>query len=212
MKSRAAKSSPVGTGAAPEAAPPQGKANGVASRGAPAGDVIVAPALEGVVGYLLRRSHNAFQSYWMARFYGPERPITPVQGGMLVVLGSNPGITQTELARIMNVEGPTLMQSIDRLEDNGYVQRTRRIGDRRSNSLQLTPEGLVVLKAIEDFLPIRDAELLKDLTAKEIAQLAQILTKIVARAHARMREIQEEEQAAQAASPTPLVRRRNAAK
>lgn len=211
MKSRAAKSSPVEAGTAPEAAQVRRKAGAAsASRAGAAGDVIVAPALSSVVGYLLRRSHNAFQGYWMARFYGPDRPITPVQGGMLVVLGSNPGITQTELARIMNVEGPTLMQSIDRLEDNGYVLRTRRAGDRRSNSLQLTPQGLAVLKAIEDFLPIRDADLLTDLSDKEIAQLAQILTKIVARAHARMREMQEEEQAAQAASATPLVRRRGA--
>src|SRR5690349_8638722 len=70
-------------------------------------DAIVSPALSNVAGYLLRRTHTAFQSYWMAKFHTPQTPITPVQGGMLVVLSDNPGLTQTELARIMNVEGPT---------------------------------------------------------------------------------------------------------
>ncbi len=86
----------------------------------------LSPALSSVVGYLLRRSHNAFQAYWMASFRDSDTPITPVQGGMLVVLASNPGLTQTALARMMNVEGPTLMQSIDRLEEQGYLQRLRR--------------------------------------------------------------------------------------
>jgi DNA-binding MarR family transcriptional regulator len=176
-------------------------------------DVIIAPALSPVVGYLLRRAHNAFQGYWMARFYNQELPITPVQAGMLVVIGSKPGLTQTELARLMNVEGPTLMQSIDRLEENGYLLRTPRIGDRRSNSLQLTPLGKKVLAAIEAFLPVRDAELLSVLTPKERDQLANLLTKIIARAHARLKEIQEEAEAAHAAgAPGGAARRRASAK
>ena len=180
-----------------------------ASNAADFDDVIIAPALSSVVGYLLRRSHNAFQGYWMARFYAPDVPITPVQGGMLVVIGSNPGLTQTELARIMNVEGPTLMQSIDRLEENGYVQRMPRLGDRRSNALQLTPTGQTVLDAIHAFLPVRDADLLSALSKREIVELTRILTKIVGRAHARLKEIQAEGIADTAPAP---ARRRASAK
>jgi DNA-binding MarR family transcriptional regulator len=153
-------------------------------------DVILAPPLVGVIGYLLRRSHNAFQAYWMANFRDSDTPITPVQGGMLVVLAANPGLTQTALARMMKVEGPTLMQSIDRLEQHGYLQRLRRIGDRRSYSLQLTPRGREVLAAINAFLPLRDQEMLADLTPEEIDQLTILLTKIVERGHQRLRELQ----------------------
>ena len=148
------------------------------------GAVVIAPALSNVLGYLLRRSHNAFQSYWMNTFYSPQRPITSVQAGMMVVIGATPGLTQTELAKIMNVEGPTLMQSIDRLEQNGFLTREPRVGDRRSNSLKLSTAGIDMLKNINDFLPDRDAALLSDLTDREIAQLAKILTKIAVRAHA----------------------------
>jgi DNA-binding MarR family transcriptional regulator len=120
---------------------------------------VIAPALSNVLGYLLRRSHNAFQSYWMNTFYSPLRPITSVQAGMMVVIGATPGLTQTELAKIMNVEGPTLMQSIDRLEQNGFLTREPRVGDRRSNSLKLSTAGIDMLENINDFLPDRDAAL-----------------------------------------------------
>lgn len=149
-------------------------------------EVALAPALSSVVGYLLRRAHNAFQGYWMARFRDSATPITPVQGGMLVVLGANPGLTQTALARMMNVEGPTLMQSVDRLEQQGYLVRARRPGDRRSYSLQLTPLGEEALSAINAFLPTRDDDLLADLTKQEIIQLASLLTRIIERGHARL--------------------------
>lgn len=203
MISRVAKAGTPKSRPAPGPGEPAQKPAGAASvaKAADLDEVVIAPALSQVVGYLLRRSHNAFQAHWMARFYGPDTPITPVQGGMLVVVGSNPGLTQTELARIMNVEGPTLMQSIDRLEENGYLLRTPRIGDRRSNALQLTPLGRTVLAAIQAFLPVRDAELLSVLSKKEIAELTRLLTKIVARAHARLREIQAEAGADAAPSP-----------
>lgn len=174
----------------PGLAPRKSVASGAPPAEAPeAEELIVAPALSNVVGYLLRRTHTAFQSYWMAQFHKPDTPITPVQGGMLVVVNENPGLTQTELARIMNVEGPTLMQSIDRLEENGYVQRTRRPGDRRSNSLRLTPLGNRMLKEIQAFLPVRDADLLCDFTAEERAEFVRLLTKALNRAHSRLKEI-----------------------
>jgi DNA-binding MarR family transcriptional regulator len=170
--------------AAARTAAPRAKAAGAAKRPArapEAEEVILAPALSAVTGYLIRRAHNTFQGYWMARFRESETPITPVQGGILVVLGANPGLTQTALARMMKVEGPTLMQSVDRLEQQGYVQRMRRPGDRRSYSLQLTPLGDKVLTSIDTFLPVRDADLLDGMTTEEIEQLQSLLTRIVER-------------------------------
>ena len=185
----------TGAKGAPRAADPRAKPvrTGVrktAGRAPDEEDVVLAPALSNVIGYLLRRSHNSFQGYWMARFRESETPITPVQGGMLVVLGANPGVTQTALARMMNVEGLTLMQSVDRLEQHGYLQRVRRPGDRRSYSLQLTPLGERVLAAIEAFLPVRDADLLDGLSNEEVTLLANLLTRIVERGYQRLRELQ----------------------
>jgi DNA-binding MarR family transcriptional regulator len=168
--------------AAARTAAPRAKAGAKRLARAPeAEEVILAPALSAVTGYLIRRAHNTFQGYWMSRFRESDTPITPVQGGILVVLGANPGLTQTALARMMKVEGPTLMQSVDRLEQQGYVQRMRRPGDRRSYSLQLTPLGERVLASIDAFLPVRDADLLDGMTPEEVATLQALLTRIVER-------------------------------
>ena len=183
------KSGAWGVSASP-AASPRPKSAARASAKAAEEDVVLAPALSNLIGYLLRRSHNSFQGYWMARFRDSDTPITPVQGGILVVLGGKPGLTQTALARMMNVEGPTLMQSVDRLEQHGYVQRVRRPGDRRSYSLQLTPLGETVLSHVNEFLPVRDDHLLAELSADEVTILADLLTRIVERGHLRLRQLQ----------------------
>ena len=175
-------------------------------------DAALAPALAHVVGYLLRRAHNAFQTYWMLSFRHSDVPITPVQGGMLVVVASNPGLTQTALARMMNVEGPTLMQSIDRLEQRGYLQRVRRPGDRRSYSLQITPHGREALTAIQAFLPQRDEELLADLDGDEVKELARLLTKIVNRGYARLQGPQRATPQSVRVEPAPAPRTRRAAR
>jgi DNA-binding MarR family transcriptional regulator len=126
-------------------------------------------------------------------FRGSATPITPVQGGMMVVLGANPGLTQTALARMMNVEGPTLMQAVDRLEQQDYVRRVRRPGDRRSYSLELTRRGEEALAAIKAFLPVRDDDLLRDLTKQEVIQLAGILTRIIERGYELRKELRTAE-------------------
>jgi DNA-binding MarR family transcriptional regulator len=194
-----------GRGAAPtEAKRPRGApARGAGPTLVADEDVALAPVLANVVGYLLRRAHNAFQTYWMMSFRHSDVPITPVQGGMLVVLASNPGLTQTALARMMNVEGPTLMQSIDRLEQRGYLQRVRRPGDRRSYSLQLTPRGREALDAIEAFLPLRDEALLADLSPKDIEVLSELLTRIVNRGYALQALHRESGGEAAGGQPTP---------
>ena len=145
-----------------------------------AGQTVIAPALSSVVGYLLRRAHNTFQAYWQARF-GDADNLTPMQAGILVVLESQHGISPSALARLLKMEAPTLLQHIDRLVERDYVSRVRRSGDRRIFSLELTPEGREALRAVEAFLPVRDEDLLAGLTRAEIAELMQLLTRIVAR-------------------------------
>ena len=134
-----------------------------------------------IVGYLLRASHGCYQNYWAMKFRDSETPITPVQGGMMIVIGQNQGLTQTALAKMMNVEGPTLMQSIDRLESNGYIRRARFLDDRRSYALLLTPRGQEVLQAAVAFMPVRDDALLVDLNVDERRNLAGYLQRIIKR-------------------------------
>ncbi len=151
---------------------------------APAEDAEDAPTiLNGLLGFQLRRAHTLFALHWQHGFRDQPVRITPVQGGMLLVIDSRPGLSQVELARVMDVEGPTMVQAVDRLEANGLVQRIRRVEDRRAYSLQLTEAGDAALGAVKAFVPHRETELLCDLSEDEREVLLSLLKRVVRRAH-----------------------------
>jgi len=139
--------------------------------------------LRDLLGFQLRRAHMLFALHWQLSFREQPVPITPVQGGMLLLIGHWPGLSQVALARMMDVEGPTLVQAIDRLEENGLVERIRRVDDRRSYALNVTLAGRTVLDAVETFVPQRESELLDDLSEEERATLLDLLKRVVRRSH-----------------------------
>jgi DNA-binding MarR family transcriptional regulator len=149
-------------------------------------------ALETVVGYQLRRAYTFFAAHWQLEFRDKRFPITPVQGGMLVMIDANRNVTPTALARMMNVESPTLLQSLERLEELGHIRKLRNESDRRSYTLQLTPRGRKALAAVQAFGPEREQALLADLTPSERRQLIDMLTRVVGRGRQVVRGLQEE--------------------
>lgn len=155
-----------------------------------------AGALSQVVGYQLRWVHGLFVSHWLATFRGSETPITPVQGGMLVLIDDNPGLTQIELARALRVEGSTLVQSINRLEKLGYLRRYRPPHDHRAYALHLTRLGKQAVAAVHRFVPEHEGALLADLTPAERRQFLDLLRRIVARGERMMAAMEEQDGAA----------------
>ena len=137
--------------------------------------------LDDVLGFQLRRAHMLFAEHWQLSFRDRQGRVTPMQGGMLISIESRPGITQTALARLMDVEGPTLLQALDKLEQTGLVQRSRLAGDRRSFSLHLTEIGKHAVSIVKHYVPYREAELLTDLSDEERATLLDLLKRVVRR-------------------------------
>ena len=137
--------------------------------------------LDGVLGFQLRRAHMLFAEHWALGFQDQPLRVTPMQGGMLLSIRQRPGITQAALARLMDVEGPTLLQALDKIEQAGLVQRSRVLSDRRSFALHLTASGQRVVEAVERFLPHREGELLTDLSEAERAVLLDLLQRVVRR-------------------------------
>lgn len=59
----------------------------------------------------------------------------------LVIARDNPGIRQNELAELLSIEKPNLVQLIDELERGDMIQRRRSEEDRRANTLFVTELG-----------------------------------------------------------------------
>lgn len=68
------------------------------------------------------------------------------QWHVLAELIRNPSLTQSEIARRLELEAATIGLAVSALERRGYVRRVRGVRDRRSWRLELTP-------AIETILP-----------------------------------------------------------
>jgi MarR family transcriptional regulator, transcriptional regulator for hemolysin len=69
-----------------------------------------------------------------------ELGLTRAQWWVLTHLFRADGITQTELAVVLEVEKPTLGRLLDRLEAKGWVRRTHDARDRRIWRVRLTKE------------------------------------------------------------------------
>jgi len=67
-----------------------------------------------------------------------ELGITRAQWLLLTRLHRNPGVSQSELADLMEVERASAGRMIDRMEANGWVERRAQNGDRRVKRVYLT--------------------------------------------------------------------------
>ena len=73
---------------------------------------------------------------------------TRSQWWVLTHLFRNDGVTQSELAEVLEIEKPTLGRLLDRLEAKGWVRREADAADRRAKRLFLTEEVEPAIKAM----------------------------------------------------------------
>ena len=101
-------------------------------------------ALDEHLGYLIRR----FQVWVFQDFIRTLEPvdIRPAQYSVLVVIGANAGLSQSDIADTLGIERARMARMLDRLEKRGLTRRLPSPRDRRSHALQLTAEGQKVLK------------------------------------------------------------------
>jgi MarR family transcriptional regulator, transcriptional regulator for hemolysin len=77
--------------------------------------------------------------------------MTRAQCVILMRLETQPGLCQTELASLLEVEPITVARLIDRLEANGLVERRPDPADRRMHRLHLRPAAGPILAEIAQF-------------------------------------------------------------
>jgi MarR family transcriptional regulator, transcriptional regulator for hemolysin len=81
-----------------------------------------------------------------ARQFGISR----AQWAVLVRIGRNEGLKQTELADILDLQPISLTRLLDRLAENGLIERRADPNDRRANRLYLKPAAKPLLDQLAD--------------------------------------------------------------
>jgi len=89
-----------------------------------------------------------------------------------------PGLSQTELAERVGIEGPTLVRHLDRLCRDGLVVRQRDTVDRRVTRIELTEAGQARHEELATIAHGLDRQLRAALGDEDCALLDRILTRI----------------------------------
>ena len=96
-----------------------------------------------------------------------ELGLTRAQWWVLTHLFRADGVTQTELAVVLEVEKPTLGRLLDRLEAKGWVRRTHDARDRRIWRVRLTKEVEPALRTMRAIAAELRRDALAGLSAAE---------------------------------------------
>ena len=148
-------------------------------KGDRAGNGVALGMLTELLGYHLRRAQVAVFQHFTQTTGAAE--ITPGQFGVLTVIDSNPGLSQTQLGNALGIDRSTVVAVIDRLESRGLVTRAVSPSDRRSHALRLSDEGTRLLRRLEELVRAHERHIARDLTAEEKQHLIELLDRIARR-------------------------------
>ena len=135
--------------------------------------------LDGLVGYWLRRASNVMAADF-ARAVQEAGGLRSVLVSILAVVGANPGIGQTQLGRVLNIQRANMVPLLSSLIDDGLVCREASVDDKRVFELYLTAEGTAKLEATQALILAHEKRLLSVLTASERRTLIGLLAKVTA--------------------------------
>jgi len=85
------------------------------------------------------------------------------------------GITQTELANVLDLGKVALGSLIDRLEEGGFVERRADVQDRRVNRIHPTSKGIGILEKMQKVGMEMNAKVMKGIPLQQQHQLAEML-------------------------------------
>lgn len=88
------------------------------------------------------------------------------------------GMRQGTLAAEMEIEGPSLVRLLDRLEQEGLVERRCAPDDRRAKTIHLTTQGLAMVARIDEALADVRARALDGIPATDLMATAAVIARI----------------------------------
>jgi DNA-binding MarR family transcriptional regulator len=133
--------------------------------------------IEDSLGYVINRVARSFAQELAGELR--QRGIGIGQWAVLLFLWARDGMSQAELARVVAIEPPTMVRTIDRMVRDGLVTRAPDPEDRRISRIHLTDRG----RALRDELvpkaaAVNEANLAR-LTKSEGRTLYRLLAKLL---------------------------------
>ena len=105
-------------------------------------------AIDGIIGYRLRRAQNNVFQQFGERFarYG----LRPSEYSVIVLIEDNPGRRQNEIADCLGIKKANFVALVRGLAERGYIELDRPAHDKRAHALFLTPAGVELARQIRE--------------------------------------------------------------
>ncbi|HEX3573286.1 MAG TPA: MarR family transcriptional regulator [Rhodopila sp.] len=139
-------------------------------------DIDVPPGLDGILGFHIRLAHGAVYRHFNETFGAIG--LTQKQTSVLWLVSDRPGLSQSDIARLLQVDRATMMAITNSLTDRDLLQRRASPIDRRRQLLHLTAAGSAALADARAAVAAHEIWLKARFTAEEVGQLVALLRRI----------------------------------
>lgn len=129
--------------------------------------------LHTLLGYNIRRAQIVLWRDFALTV--AEGEIRPGMFSALALVHANPGIAQVELSSELGIDKASMVALIDRLEDAGWILRTRSSEDRRRQGITLTANGERTYKSLKREMLDHERKFAALFTPRERDQLVKLL-------------------------------------
>lgn len=122
---------------------------------------------------------------WRTKLDRRLRPLGLTQGKWRTLVQLSLGgdkLTQKEIAERMGIEGPTLAGLLDRLQQDGWIERRSSADDRRCKTVHLQRRSKAVLDKIFNAAHDLRHELIEDIPQRDLEICVRVLGQIRAKA------------------------------
>ena len=104
------------------------------------------PTVQREIAFMIMEVARLLKTYADQR--ARQYSMTRAQWAVLFRLDRSEGLKQSELAELLDLQPITLTRLLDRLSDNGLIERRADPNDRRANRLFLTPAARPLLERL----------------------------------------------------------------
>lgn len=133
--------------------------------------------LDDCVGFMANKYNKEITEAFSERIL--SHGITRVQWIALYYIGENEGITQKQLAQMLDSKESSIVRLIDRMEKEEIVKREKDTSDRRITKLYLTQKGV---QKREEIIPVGKKfsdDSIKGIKEEDLKIFKDVLNKIV---------------------------------
>ena len=135
-------------------------------------------AVNAQTGFLLRKVSAA--SWGAMAEIVAAHGLHPMHFGLMMMIAAEEPISQHDLGLRTGIDPSSMVARMDALAEQGLIERSRNVEDRRSYEIRLSPAGRSLLTKLRKEAKAHGDRFFAPLTEKERKQLNQLLSKLAA--------------------------------